>query len=270
MSTKVLPAMQSAIFGKRHGNFLRASYPTKQAFIDAFTPCFETSGKRKLAWLRIPSSPNRITLMEDKSLTPCGSCGDFGVTLATRIPADAILMRSTDVAVVVLSADCPSVVIWEVDGDKVVQWAVVHAGLNRIYPEYNSILDEVLSDYFPNPRQTHAFVGMSIGPCCYGVDGLVVTGQVNLKDCFGVAHAGPRRGQSAMDLPSMLKAQLEKFDLRTIKVAAQCTACHGRETDDDRGGDYWSHAWDDCLQSQDGSEGDCPAAGRNCCLFWVA
>lgn len=129
---------------------------------------------------------------------------------------DALVTRDTDVALVVLVADCVPVLL--VDPGASV--AAVHAGRRGVQ---DSIVHAALELMEPrDPGSVWAFVGPAIGGCCYEVPDALAD---------EVAARAPRAdartswGTRSLDLPAAVAAQLRDAGVATAVRSDDCTSC---------------------------------------------
>lgn len=128
---------------------------------------------------------------------------------------DALVTRDTDVALVVLVADCVPVLL--ADPGRAV--AAVHAGRRGIVGGVVRAAVEALGD---DPRRLVAVLGPAIGVCCYEVPADLaeaVTASVP-------AAAGQTRwGSPSLDLPAAVTAQLTAAGVGAVRRSGSCTRC---------------------------------------------
>jgi purine-nucleoside/S-methyl-5'-thioadenosine phosphorylase / adenosine deaminase len=130
--------------------------------------------------------------------------------------ADAIVTRSRQVPVAVLTADCVPVVLADPATGQV---AVVHAGWRGVA---QGVLRSAL-DCFPDPAVVRAAVGPAIGPDHYEV-GEDVAAAVS-SACPEGALTHRSNGRLLLDLPGTVCRSLAGFGVRGVDREEVCTAC---------------------------------------------
>ncbi|MGC8762944.1 MAG: peptidoglycan editing factor PgeF [Acidobacteriota bacterium] len=141
------------------------------------------------------------------------------VVEASQAPceADAIVSREPLHFVRVVTADCVPVLLASGDGAEV---AAVHAGWKGTLAR----IVEAAVRRFRSPGGLTAWIGPSVGPCCYAVDGERY-GAFRREFPRWVAEAGPR---PALDLAALNARMLEEAGLPPERIHrdGRCTACH--------------------------------------------
>lgn len=140
--------------------------------------------------------------------------------------ADALWTDEPDVTLVVLTADCVPVVLADPDRGRI---AVVHAGWRGLVAGVIGATIEQMG----GGAGVRAFVGPSIGPCCYNVGTDVATlARERLGDV--VRDGGsPER----LDLWAGALAELARAGVNEVWPAALCTRCEP--------GRFYSHRFGD-------------------------
>jgi YfiH family protein len=153
-----------------------------------------------------------------------GSTNDQGVMDS----ADAMVTNVPGVCLMVLSADCVPLLMF--DPAKAVI-GVVHAGWKGTLRLIARNTVEVFQEQFGSaPRDIHAAIGPSIGPCCFEVGPEVIS---QVKDCLETSQAciGKKHGDERgyFDLWTANLRQLVQAGIpeKNIEVARVCTYDHG-------------------------------------------
>jgi len=134
--------------------------------------------------------------------------------LVTAVPAVPLLMRFADCAPILLFDPARRAV-----GMAHAGWRGLVAG---VVPATVRAMTERLGC---DPADLWAGVGPTIGPCCYAVEPEVAAAvQAACPPGAGVVHdAG---GETYLDLPAAVQAQLHAAGIEQIEDAGLCTACH--------------------------------------------
>lgn len=139
-----------------------------------------------------------------------------GATSADGIAGvDALVTTATDLALVVLVADCVPVLL--VDPGRAV--GAVHAGRRGIVAGVVAAAVEALTD---RPGDVVALVGPSIGGCCYEVEPDLADEVAGLVPA---ARTTTRWDSPGLDLPLAVSSQLADAGLGRIERAGACTLC---------------------------------------------
>ena len=144
---------------------------------------------------------------------------------------DAMITDTPDIPLVVFSADCGIILLYDpvrrAVGAAHAGWRGAAAGI--VYKTVRRMQETFGTD----PRDLRAAIGAAIGPCCFETDADVPRA---LRDALG-REAEPyitRRGQKwHVDLKGVNARWLEKAGVTQIDVCPDCTAC--------RPDLYWSH-----------------------------
>lgn len=137
--------------------------------------------------------------------------------------ADGLITREPELALVVFIADCVPVLL---QGPGVV--AAVHAGWRGTA---KGIVHKAVREMDCDPAEITAYIGPSIGPCCYEVGDEV---REAMRERLG-REAEAFFHQRNIDLKGLNRRQLELCGVEKIDVSPICTYCsHER---------YWSHRY---------------------------
>lgn len=198
-----------------------AARPERQAVLDRVEP-----EAPPVAWAKQIHSTRALQ-------AKAGACGE----------GDALFTEEAGLALSVITADCVPVLLAAPD-----RLAAVHAGWRGIA---GKIVAETLRAAGGRPEDFAAWIGPSIGPCCYEV-GEDVAAQVAAASApeVAVTGGGGPAGKPHLDLYEAVRRQLEAAGVREVRVIRACTRC-----DEER---LWSYR----------REGK--GAGRNMGFIWRA
>jgi polyphenol oxidase len=131
---------------------------------------------------------------------------------------DALVTRLPGVGLVVQTADCVPLLL---AGRDVV--GAVHAGWRGAAANVAGAAAETLLSLTGDPGSVRAWLGPSIGACCYEVGGEVAE---RFADRF--RHRS-ERGRFLLDLPAVVRSQLDAAGIAPGNVATHpsCTMCGG-------------------------------------------
>jgi YfiH family protein len=153
--------------------------------------------------------------------------------------ADALLMTAPGLAGCVATADCLAVAL---TGEQ--SGAIVHAGWRGLAA---GILRQSVDSVGEPRRRLSAWIGPSVGPCCYEVGEDVaesVAGATGSKSCR-IERPG---GRPHLDLRRAATDQLAGLGVERISVLDHCTRCRSEwlwshRRDGDRAGRNWALLW---------------------------
>jgi len=131
---------------------------------------------------------------------------------------DALVTGLPGVALAVQTADCVPVLLAAEDAV-----GAVHAGWRGASTDVAGRAVEAFLALVSNRAGAHAWIGPSIGPCCYEVGAEVAE---RLPGRFARPSTGDR---FLLDLPGVVRWQLEQAGIRPENVTADpsCTRCGG-------------------------------------------
>jgi YfiH family protein len=139
---------------------------------------------------------------------------------------DGIFTRREDVALVVQTADCVPILMWDPDQNVV---AAVHAGwrgtLGRIA---GKAADMFRSCFSSRSESISVTLGPAIGPCCYEVGSEVVDAYTRqLTSVDGLFSTGPR-GRQHLDVIEANRRQLVASGISEERIfsTGMCTSCN--------------------------------------------
>ncbi len=134
--------------------------------------------------------------------------------------ADALVSSSTDIALAVATADCVPVLLADTSGV-----AAAHAGWRGLVA---GVLAATLAE-LSGPGRPRAWIGPSIGPCCYEV-GEDVAGRIAAASSDeGISIVAPPDGGAHRvhaDLRAAAVHQLRAGGVERIHVEELCTRCN--------------------------------------------
>ncbi len=136
--------------------------------------------------------------------------------------ADGMLTDRPGLLLAIATADCVPVLLARADGREV---AALHAGWRGAQAGIVDAFAGLVRARGGDPGDWLAAVGPAAHPCCYEVGPEVIEGFV-----AGRGHARalvaprPRR----LDLPAIVRRQLEDIGVRAVAARDECTMCHAR------------------------------------------
>lgn len=142
--------------------------------------------------------------------------------------ADAMVTRTPGLCLLVLTADCVPIVLYDPATPAV---GVVHAGWRGTVGEIAARAVSTMSEAFgTSPRRLLAGIGPSIGPCCYEVGPEVLEQVVAAPWASADLVERTVGGKGMLDLWEANRRQLMLAGVpeRAIEFSGLCTRCHAR------------------------------------------
>lgn len=144
------------------------------------------------------------------------------------LSVDGLVTETPNLALTVGFADCPSVVVFDVDTPAL---TLLHAGWKGIAAGILENAVMKMKRLGSHPSRMKVFIGPSIRRCCYEVGPEVATA------VYGLEHIG----RVMLDLPDMILTRLvvQGIPIEEIQMVEECTKC----AVDKRTGKplYWSY-----------------------------
>ena len=160
-------------------------------------------------------------------MVTAGDAGRGALDKESRLPeTDALVTAEAGVCLMVLSADCVPVLLYDPVGRVA---AAVHAGWRGTVARIVVETVEVMKERFGSrPENVLAGIGPSIGKCCFEVDEEVAARFRHLFPEGNVVFAGKAPGKFQVDLWEANRQELLAAGLKPehIEVAGMCTVCH--------------------------------------------
>ena len=208
-------AVWSAGRGRLQVRFIGRTGASLGAIVDALP-----EGPREVSWLR--------QIHSDAVLAAEAGCSGEG---------DALTTERHDLGLAIATADCVPVVVGGRSG-----LAVIHAGWRGIAA---GVVARAVERLPVRAADAVAWIGPSIGPCCYEV-GDDVAAQVVTASSEEALRAGPR-GRPHLDLGAAVAAQLVALGISRSERVDVCTRCDDRlnsyRRDGATAGRNWTLAW---------------------------
>ncbi|MDE5612860.1 MAG: peptidoglycan editing factor PgeF, partial [Odoribacter sp.] len=156
-----------------------------------------------------------------------GDAGRGALDKESRLPdTDALVTAEAGVCLMVLSADCVPVLLYDPVGRVV---AAVHAGWRGTVARIVVEAVEMMKERFGSrPEDVLAGIGPSIGKCCFEVDEEVAARFRCLFPEEDVVFAGKAPGKFQVDLWEANRKELLSVGLKPkhIEVSGMCSVCH--------------------------------------------
>ncbi len=139
---------------------------------------------------------------------------------------DGLLTTTPGLMLLFRFADCVPLLLWDPVHRAV---GLAHAGWRGVA---NGVVGAAVEAFIRHigsrPEDLWAGIGPAIGPCCYQVGPEVVAAVVGEgTDPSGLVHR--REDGLYLDLPGVVRTELEALGIRQIEASGICTACHTDE-----------------------------------------
>lgn len=145
---------------------------------------------------------------------------DESLSFDTPPECDALITNRIDTPLMVMSADCTPILIYDPIQKAI---AAVHAGragaLNAILPKTIQKMGETFGCLREN---LHIVLGPSIGGCCYEVNETIAS------ECETKGYGSALRREDKkvfLDVNTILLEQLKELKIEKIEVIKHCTSC---------------------------------------------
>lgn len=139
---------------------------------------------------------------------------------------DGLITVSENLPLLLFFADCVPIIIFD-PVQRVL--SVVHAGWRGTVLEIPVVaLKKMATEYGTNPADCHAFIGPSIGPCCYEVDEVVANAVVDSFAFHAQVLTAKAKRKWYLDLwqTNSLAMQQAGLSVENIVVSGICTIEH--------------------------------------------
>lgn len=155
---------------------------------------------------------------------------------------DGLVTREEGVALVVFTADCTPILLWDPVTGAV---GALHAGWRGTTARIaRRGVEAMAENYGCRPENIRAAIGPNIGPCCFETDADVPAAVEKALGPDAGRYIRPRGAKFHVDLKGVNAHILRQSGVRHIEISTECTACNP-----DR---YWSHR---IVGSRRGSQG---------------
>jgi len=145
---------------------------------------------------------------------------DESLNFDTPPECDALITNIPNIPLMVMSADCTGILIYDPIHKAI---GAVHAGragaLNGILPKTIEAMHQAFKSH---KEDLHIVLGPSIGGCCYEVNETIA------QECEkkGYANALRREDEKVfLDVNTILLAQLKELEIKNVEVINHCTSC---------------------------------------------
>lgn len=190
----------------------------------------DVDAARRRALAKVAATPARAVFMEQVhggavARVTSADAGRGAYEHSQAIPqVDALVTEATDLALVVMVADCVPVMLVN-PGSGV---AAVHAGRRGV--AQNIVAAAVRKLAGDDASRVVAIVGPAIGGCCYEVPAAMAD---EVSQAWPAARATSRAGTASLDLPAAVAAQLHASGVARVQRHGTCTRCASQR--------YFSH-----------------------------
>ncbi len=156
---------------------------------------------------------------------------------------DALITCDPGTALMVFTADCTPILLWDPVTGAV---GAAHAGWRGTAADIAGKTVRAMTEHFGcDPANIRAAIGPNIGPCCFEAD---ADGPEAMLAALGEAARPwitPRDNKFYVNLKELNRLFLLRAGVRHVELSTACTAC-----DPDR---YWSHRRTGALRGSQGA-----------------
>jgi polyphenol oxidase len=149
---------------------------------------------------------------------------DRGFNFDTPPECDALITNLPNTPLMVMSADCTGILIYDPVQKAI---AAIHAGragaLSGILPKTVTRMEK---EFKSNPNDLHIVLGPSIGGCCYEINETIAAA------CETKGYASALRREDTkvfLDVTTILMEQLKELKIENTEVIDHCTSCRCEE-----------------------------------------
>lgn len=146
---------------------------------------------------------------------------------------DALISNQRDVALVVFTADCTPILLWDPVTGAV---GAVHAGWRGTAADIGGRTVRAMAQaYGCDPANIRAAIGPNIGQCCFQTDADVPQAMTKALGDAALPHIRSQGDKYYVNLKQINAAFLKNAGVRHIEISTSCTMCeHDR---------FWSHRY---------------------------
>ncbi len=157
---------------------------------------------------------------------------------------DGLITDCPGLALVVFTADCCPVLLWDPDTGAV---GAVHAGWRGTAADIAGKAVTAMAQAFGSrPERLHAAIGPCIGPCCFETDGDVPQA---MAETYGpqasVTPVDGQPGRFRVDIKALNALALRRAGVQSLEISQDCTMCQPNR--------YWSHRYTRGLRGSQGA-----------------
>lgn len=178
---------------------------------------------------------------------------EWGNCLAdTAQESDAIITDEPGTVLVIYTADCTPILLWDPVTGAV---GAAHAGWKGTAADIaGKTVAAMVTCFGCDPKNIRAAIGPNIGPCCFQTDGDVPQAMINalghgVKDC--IRSSGEKHYVNLKELNARF---LRRAGVQHMEISTDCTFCQP-----DR---FWSHRYTGGLRGSQGAIIVCKEVGK--------
>ena len=154
-----------------------------------------------------------------------------GLSKAPFSPCDGLITNTPGTALVVFTADCTPIVLWD---EKTGAVGAVHAGWRGTAQDIAGKAVAAMQENFGcNPAHIRAAIGPNIGLCCFETDADVPQAMISALGEDAKPFIRARGNKFHVDLKQLNALWLRRSGVSNIEISEHCTACSSEL--------FWSH-----------------------------
>lgn len=164
-------------------------------------------------------------------------------------PCDGLISNTPGLALVVFTADCTPILLWD---EKTGAVGAVHAGWRGTAARIAEKAVQAMAAAFGSrPENIHAAIGPNIGKCCFETDRDVPEAMLAALGAEAEPFIRPAGNKYYVDLKGINARILQEAGVSQVEISALCTHCEEAL--------FWSHRRTGSLR---GSQGAVIVAGE--------
>ena len=153
-----------------------------------------------------------------------------GLSKAPFSPCDGLITNTPGTALVVFTADCTPIVLWD---EKTGAVGAVHAGWRGTAQDIAGKAVAAMQENFGcNPAHIRAAIGPNIGPCCFQTDEDVPKAMLQTYGAGAEEHIRRAGDKYYVNLKEINARSLRRAGVAQIEISGECTMCNPQT--------YWS------------------------------
>ena len=144
---------------------------------------------------------------------------------------DGLITNSPGVGLVVFTADCTPILLW----DQVIgAVGAVHAGWRGTASQIAAKAVKAMAEHYgSSPENIYAAIGPNIGQCCFETDADVPVAMLSVFGGEVNAYIRQQKDKYYVNLKEINALSLRRAGVKNIDISCECTAC--------RPDKFWSH-----------------------------
>lgn len=145
-------------------------------------------------------------------------------------PCDGLVTNTPGTALVVFSADCTPILLWDAVTGAV---GAVHAGWRGTATQIGAkAVAAMVENFGSEAKNIRAAIGPNIGPCCFQTDADVPEAMLEAFGEVAQSHMRQAGEKYYVNLKALNALSLQRAGVESIDISEECTMCNPQK--------YWS------------------------------